>query len=302
VSGKELAPPVRIAERLEDAGAGSMIYVDERGQVRAPGQTRMITYLTLAGLGAVFAGLDWACWIYGGGFGIAAAGGITLWAAREVHDWVRLRRATALVVADRLDEAEALLARIGGRHSNADPIKSQVDQNLARVASMRGQYAEALAHLESALAVRATARELRGRRRTLEYSRVQTLVNLDRVAEARARFDELPRALEGDYLRLVRATTELYLAFAEGEHQFEPAYLREQAEIGMGIPSAIAQLALIAWAEERLGHRRAAADLLAIARARSGLRYVRLFYPRLADWMEARAAQGTGGDGHRDRA
>ena len=91
---------------------------------------------------------------------------------------------------------------------------------------------------------------------------------------------------EGDYLRAQRAAAELYLAFGDGQHTFDPAYLREQADIAIALPSGRVLLGLIAWAEGRAGHPRREAELLALARARPGESHVRRLYPRVAAWMD----------------
>jgi tetratricopeptide (TPR) repeat protein len=167
-------------------------------------------------------------------------------------------------------------------------IKAAAQRNLARIAALRGRHEAALAFQESALALLGR-RSSRSERRMLAYGCVVTLVNLDRVAEARVRFDTLPRALEGDYLRAQRAAAELYLAFGEGAHRFEPAFLREQADIAVTLPSARVLLGLLAWAQDQAGHPRIAAELLALARDRPGESHVRRLYPRLATWMDGRA-------------
>jgi hypothetical protein len=123
----------------------------------------------------------------------------------------------------------------------------------------------------------------------LEFARVITLVNLDRVADARERLAAVPRALDGDYLRAQYAAAQLYVAFAEGQHDFDPAFLREQAEIALSLPSARALLALIAWAEQRAGRSAEGGRLLALARERPGETQIRRLMPRLADWMDGRA-------------
>jgi hypothetical protein len=274
-----------MAERLEDASVGSLVYVDARGQVRSPSRYRRLTALYLLGLGGTLCAVNWLYWAIGGPIGLAVGGAMTVLLARHLPAWSRVRRAVTLIVAERLDEAERLLARVDRGRGLPASMKAGARRNLARIAALRGRHGDALAFSESALALLGR-RSSQSERRMLTYACVVTLVNLDRVAEARVRFDTLPRALEGDYLRAQRAAAELYLAFAEGEHRFDPAFLREQADIAIALPSARVLLGLLAWAQGRAGHPRLAADLLAQARERPGESHVHRLYPRLAVWMD----------------
>ena len=171
-------------------------------------------------------------------------------------------------------------------------IRSRALQDLARIASLRGRHREALALQEGALeAAAGDAQASRWQVRAVDYAMVVTLVNLDRVADARRRFDAITRTLEGDYLRAVRATTELYVAFAEDHSRFEPALLRERADVAVSLPSALPLLLLVAWAYERSGQREAAAPLLAAASARTGWNLLRPLFPRLAAWHDSVTAR-----------
>jgi hypothetical protein len=111
-------------------------------------------------------------------------------------------------------------------------------------------------------------------------------VNLGQVPEARRRFEALPRALEGDYLRLQRTVTELYLALAEETHQFDPSFLREQTDIALGLREVSVLPALLAWAQGFAGHPTEAASLLAAARQKPSVRFLHKLYPRLGAWMD----------------
>jgi len=194
----------------------------------------------------------------------------------------------ALVAKGRLDEAERLFRRLNRSRWTNIWIKGHAARGLARIALFRGRYQEALGLEEWVLRLFSRDRRLRSRRRMIEYERVVTLVNLGRIPEARRGFDALPRILEGDYLRLLRSTTELYLALGEGEHRFDSAFLREQAEIALAISAARSQLMLLAWAQDQAGQPGTAAQLLEVARDRPGEAIVRKLYPRLAEWMDAR--------------
>jgi tetratricopeptide (TPR) repeat protein len=286
VSRKLLAPQVPFAETLEAASVGSLVYVDERGQVRSHRLYRKRVGLRLAGALAAMTGYTGILWMMGGPAGLVVGGLLTLLITRNLPAAGALRRGTVLVAAGRLDEAETLLRRLIGGGFTAAGIKAYAEQALARVAALRGRHDEALGLQSSALNRLSRSRRLRARRRIIEYDRVVTLVNLDRVADARQRWDALPRALEGDYLRLQRTVTELYLALGEGQHRFEPAFLREQADIASSVPMSASLPALLAWAQTFAGHPQKAALLLATARERAGGATIRKLYPRLGAWMD----------------
>jgi tetratricopeptide (TPR) repeat protein len=286
VNDKALTKPAQIAERLEEASVGSLVYVDQRGQVQSSGRYRREMAARLAGVGVCLGVINWLSWTTWGPVGLAIGGGTTLLLFRQVSTMLRLRRAVALVAGEQLDEAEALLHRIRRGWPLITAIKAQVDQNLARVAALRGRHQDALAFEESALRLTANTRAGRSRRRMLEFARVVTLVNLGRVAEARERLAAVPRALDGDYLRALYAAAHLYVAFGEGKHDFDPAFLREQAEIALALPTARSLIGLIAWAEQRAGRSAEGARLLALARERPGEDQVRRLMPRLAEWMD----------------
>lgn len=286
VSQKLLAPQVSFAETLEDASVGSLVYVDERGQVRSPRIYQRRFGLRMAGAVVAMSGYTGILWMMGGPAGLVVGGLLTLLIARNLPATGTLRRGTVLVAAGRLDEAEVLLRSLIRGRFTAAGIKAYAEQALARVAALRGRHAEALALQSSALDRLSRSRRLRARRRIIEYDRIVTLVNLGLVADARRRFDALPRALEGDYLRLQRTVTELYLALGEGEHRFEPAFLQEQADIASSVPMSASLPALLAWAQAFAGHPHKAALLLATARERAGGATIRKLYPRLGAWMD----------------
>src|SRR5262245_44121361 len=64
--------------------------------------------------------------------------------------------------------------------------------------------------------------------RVARYAEVQFLIGLDRIADARAAFDPLGPAPDGELLRVAYWETELYLAFAEGKHGLDDDALHER--------------------------------------------------------------------------
>jgi len=287
VSDKPLAARVPIAESLEEASVGSLIYVDQRGQVRSANQYKQRVTLTTAGTVVAMAAYTGILTMVGGPIGFAVGGAFSLLVARNLAAARTLYRATELLASTRLGEAEPLLVRLITRRWTPYRIKANAEQTLARIRALGDRYDQALALQSSAIARLSNDRRARARRRMIEYERMVTLVNLGRIPEARRRFEALPRTLEGDYLRLQRTITELYLSFAEETHQFEPAFLREQADIALGLREASAFPALLAWAQGFAGHPREAAPLLAAARQRASVRALYKLYPRLGAWMDA---------------
>jgi tetratricopeptide (TPR) repeat protein len=284
-----LAPAALVAlfaESLEDATAGTMMYVDARGQVRPSGWYRRRVALGIAGAVVAMGGYTAVLTFVGGPMGFAVAGVFSLLVVRNLVAARVLYRATVLLVAGRLGEAEASLGRLVGRRLTPYRIKANAEQALARIAVLRGRYDQALVLQSSAVKRLAKDRRARSRRRMIEYERMVTLINLGQIAEARQRFDGLPRALEGDYLRVQRTITELYLCFAEDRHRFDPAFLQEQADLALGLRSASVLLVLLAWAQNFAGHDRRAAQLLTLARERTDQDWIRKLYPRVCSWMD----------------
>ncbi len=112
--GAEMADdsPRRVADSLTEATAGSVIYVDQRGQIRTArehGQQVTRHFVTL-GLGMTAATALY--WMVGGPFGLVVGAGLTLLFLREVPAHRKLSRASRLMAAERLAEAEPPLRRL----------------------------------------------------------------------------------------------------------------------------------------------------------------------------------------------
>jgi hypothetical protein len=227
-------------------------------------------------------------WAVGGPSGLAIGGALTLFLLRSAPAFQRVDRASRLMASERFAEAELLLRRVVGSRWTSEALRGRAERLLALAVVIRGDHQQALALQTSALRRMGRDRSRRFDLRALAYARVVTLVNLDRVPEAAARFAALPRLLEGDYLRLQRSYAELYLAFAEGRRQFDRDELHAQADQALALPQARAWLTLLAWAHEQMGDGAAAARLLAAAENRSSPERVRAIFPKLADWLASR--------------
>jgi tetratricopeptide (TPR) repeat protein len=284
--------PDPAADSFEEAEAGALVYVDERGRVVATRERARSALKQYGALGVLLGATNWIYWTMGGPAGLAVGGTLTLLILRQAGLGRSLERAMALVASDRLDAAEAELQRLLRRVLLPTRLRARGEAALARIASLRGDYATALIWQNAALARgQGEGEQNRGsERRMLEYNRAVTLANLDRVTEARRAFEAIPQALEGDYLRQLRAHAELYIAFAEGRHDFDLEALRERAEAAMPVASARPLLGLLAWAFGQVGRREESAHLLALARARAGETLVARLYPKLGDWMAAQPA------------
>lgn len=274
-------PPRRVADSLTEATAGSVIYVDQRGQVRPAREQgqRLTRYFVTLGLGMTAATALY--WMVGGPFGLAVGAALTLLFLRDAPAHQKLNRASRLMAAERLAEAEPLLRRLTTSRLVSETMRGRAERFLAMVVVARGDHQQALALQTSALARMRKHRSLRYDRRALVYSQVITLVNLDRTGEAAALFARLPRLLEGDYLRVLRAHAELYLALAEGRQQFHREELRAQADLALAMPHGRAWLMLLASAYGQMGDRASAARLLAVAETRPSVERLRAMFPKL---------------------
>jgi hypothetical protein len=287
MSGDDATRPGGVADGFESAQAGALVYVDERGRVVAARERARSAAAQYGTLAVVLGATNWLYWSMGGPIGLAMGGTLTLLILRQVTMARSLEQAMSLLAGEEIDAAEASLKRLLGRVLVPRRLRARAEASLGRIASLRGDYAAALVWQDAALAHGQGEQDRGSERRMLEYNRVVTLVNLDRTVDARRGFEAIPQALEGDYLRQLRAHAELYIAFAEGRHDFDLEALRERAEAAVPIASARPLLALCAWAFGQMGRRRESAELLQIARARDGEALVERLYPKLAAWMAA---------------
>jgi tetratricopeptide (TPR) repeat protein len=284
--GDDAARPDGIADSFEAAEAGALVYVDERGRVVAARERTRSAVAQYGTLAVLLGATNWLYWSVGGPVGLAVGGAVTLLILRQTGMARGLERAMALLAAERLDDAEARLQALLRRPFLPRRLRARTEAGLARIASLRGDYVAALTWQEAALA-HGGERGKGSESRMLEYNRAITLVNVGRVAEARQAFESVPIALEGDYLRQLRAHAELYVAFAEGRHDIDVEALRERADAAVPVASARPLLGLLAWAFRQIGRRNEATQLLALARARAGEGLVDRLYPKLAAWMAA---------------
>jgi hypothetical protein len=281
------APPMELAESLEKAPPRSFVHVDAKGNVRSPARYKVLQAISYGSAAAIVGGVTL---VYGALLGLPGVGigvGLGAWVGLHVRRGIRLQQATRLLVHDRLDEAEALLREVLAGWRVPRNVRALAEQNLAALEVRRGNYESALDHQRAAMTLYARNRKKTLFAHTVEYAEITTLVNLERVGEARQRFEQQHGHVpEGDYLRLQHWVAELYVCLAEGEHRISADDLHERAKAALGITGAAGLLGLTAWAHAQLGDSDQAWHLLREAYDRMQGTAVERALPRLYDWME----------------
>lgn len=281
----EPVPPMVLARDLQASTPQSFVHVDRKGQVRSPARFRAMqvaVYGVLASAGVVYGVLF-------GAFGVAASLVAGVLVALNVRRNRGLQKAARLLMHDRVEEAQPLLEAMLRRRLAAR-IKAIVEQNLGACHARRGRYAEALAHQRASIALHGRSRFRGPLAAAAEYAELVVLVNLDRVAEARALLGARhPKVPEGDYLRVLHWGAELYVALAEGKHALSADELHERARAALGITSAASLLGLLAWAHHASGDLDQAWHLLREAEDRRVGVPIEATLPKLHAWMAAHA-------------
>jgi hypothetical protein len=287
------APTVTLARTLEEASPRAFVHVDGSGQVRSPGRYRALQALSYGAAGAIVTGVTV---IYGallGPAGVAIGAGLAAYLGWSIRRGQRLQRATALIVHDRLDEAERLLETVLRSWRCPKHVRALAEQNLGAIETRRGNYEAALTHERAAMAIYAGGRRRSPMARIVEYAEVTTLVNLGRVGEARQRLEAKGAVPTGDYLRMQHWVAELYVCLGEGEHRLDGDALHERGREALKVTGAAALLGLCAWAHAHTNDTDQAWHLLREALDRQeGLRIDRAL-PRLHEWMQAHAAEAA---------
>lgn len=280
---------VSLADDLASADRDQLVHVDARGQVRSPRRFHAINAAAYTVGGAASAWLVFLG-IVGGPVTTAISLGFVGVFSSTIARVRRLNRAAQWMVEDRVEDAIPVLeglaaARVPPRRA----IRAFAEQHLGECHARRGRHAEALAHQRRALA-RWGARRRAPMARACELAEIVTLVNLGRTDEARRLADERrPAAPEGDWLELLRSTSELYVAFAEGDHRLDDDELHARARTALAVSRAAALLALTAWAHHRRGDEDQAWHLLREALDRRAGLPIAQTMPRLHAWIEAHA-------------
>jgi hypothetical protein len=152
------APPMRLADSLEDAAPRTFVHVDRKGQVRSPARYKALQAASYGAAAAIVGGVTV---MYGALLGIPGIGVGAAFAAYFGWHMRRsrlLHKATVLLVHDQLDEAEALLRKVLASWRCPKHVAALAEQNLGAVYNRRGNFEEALAHQRAAIRSRARCR------------------------------------------------------------------------------------------------------------------------------------------------
>ena len=262
------APPMRLADSLEDAAPRTFVHVDRKGQVRSPARYKALQAASYGAAAAIVGGVTV---MYGALLGVP---GIGVGAAFAAYFGWHLRALAPVAQSDGAARARSARRGRGAPAQGAGVVAlpearaALAEQNLGAVYNRRGNFEEALAHQRAAMTLYARGNAKSPMRQVVEYAEIITLVNLGRVGEARQRFDQKQgKVPEGDYLRMQHWGAELYVCLAEGEHRLDPEQLHQCAIAALKITGAAALLGLSAWAHWKLGDTRSG-----VAPAQRGVR------------------------------
>jgi tetratricopeptide (TPR) repeat protein len=286
------APPMKLAESLEDAAPRTFVHVDRKGQVRSPARYRALQAVSYGAAATIVGGVTVMYGALLGPWGVSVGAAFAAYFGWQMRRSRLLQKATVLLVNERLDEAEALFRKVLASWRCPRHVAALAEQNLGAVYNRRGNFEEALSHQRAAMTLYAKSNTRSPMRQVVEYAEIFTLVNLGRVGEARQRFDQKQgKVPEGDYLRMQHWGAELYVCLGEGEHRIDPEQLHQCAIAALKITGAAALLGLTSWAHWKMGDTDQAWHLLAEAYdRRKGARLERTL-PLLWQWMEAHATE-----------
>jgi hypothetical protein len=288
----EPVPKLVLAKDLAGASPRSFVHIDRSGAVRSPARYRAIEAASYAFLAATTVGVTITYGMAFGLPGVAIGAAMGLLFGRAIRRGRRIQQAARLLVHDRVEEAEVILQDILKSRFLPRRLRALAEQNLAACHTRRGRFEEALVHQRTAIGLHGR----RGRKspfaRIVEYNELATLVNLGRVAEARALLAQRhPHVPDGDFLRIHHWLSELFICFAEGKHHLDADELHDRARVALQITSAAGLLALLAWAHHTSGDADQAWHLLREAIDRRDGTPLERAMPSLHAWMEQHRAE-----------
>ena len=241
-------PQMQLARTLEEAGPKTFVYIDSHGRVRPPTQYKMMQAASYAMLTTILVGGSVLYTYLWGLLGLLFPLVFGSLVGRNLMVTRRINQAALLSSHDRLDEAESILRRLLRRKLLGRRLRALCHHNLGAVATRRGEHAEALIQLRSAISLYQESWRKSPHLRSCQYGEVIALCNLGRPDEARERLASIRKTEQGDYLLLKYWTTDLYVRFCAGEEPPPPSELWERAERALKITASSALLALCAWA------------------------------------------------------
>lgn len=271
--------PVKMARDHASRNPREMVFVNNQGESVSPLRAHG-TVVALIGGFVVLAVTGVVSWPVP-----VIMGGIVSWAYLQLN---RALRGNALALHGRLEEAEKMLTPLARSPLAHPAYRGLARSTLAGIEMRRGNHAAALEWARKGSRFGWPKLSVAFCR----LGRVTALVNLDRVAEARAFFDRyLKRVPKGDLLRHAHWGTELYLALAEGKHMIGADELHRRAREALGVTTGRTLLALLAWAHQQNGDVDQAWHLLRESLQRDDLWDTEKALPRLHAWMEAHRAE-----------
>jgi hypothetical protein len=269
----------RIADSLDRAEPGQLVYVARDGSIVPPARAQRRTAAVMSVAGVSFAlgvGLSIAylpVMLIPYGL-IGARLGVTLRATRA------LNRVAILMQDDKIAEARALAEPIAAARWMPRQWRGLALYRLAWCAVHERDYERALVLVRAARA-KLPPRDVHAV--IARYGEVQILVSLGRVEEARLLFTQLGTAPDGELLRVSHWETELYLAFGEGKHALDDDALHDRVRKALAMSRSRLLLILLAWAHEASGDREHMGFLLAQAEDRKTPRD--RIPPRVETWL-----------------
>jgi tetratricopeptide (TPR) repeat protein len=290
-SGSATTAVTPVARSLEEAVPGSMMFVNDRGDVISSRRVRW--QMAAAGfyhaaIGALLVGFGVSLFGWAGSAAGSAYLAFGLWNLRER---LRAARAARLIAIDP-SRAETQLAALARGRWRVSRVRAYAYFGLAHVAMRRGDAAAALEHYRTAIVYYAKSDDEAGvHAQFARHGQVIALVNLDRVADARAALAALGPLPSGNALRIHRWMSELYVCFGEGFHALGPDDLHERSREALRLSSAGMLVALCAWAHAQRGDHDQARHLVAEVGERADLAQLPLVCPKLHAWMTAYAGR-----------
>lgn len=283
--GEADVPELDVAESLERAGQHSLVYVGQKGAVVAPQKVRAGVAMAATFYGLSVAASAWLFTAAFGWVGLVGAGVFGALFGRQLLLPLRLRKVASLMVRERYAEAEALAKRVRDAWPRNRLTRREAINAMVQIASVQGQFHRAKKLQAEAEALYRYAHEKKSvQYRIHRYGRVVTLANLGEFDAARRLFTEAGEPPQGDYLRLLHWTCELFLAFCDGRHALDDDALHERGRRGLEVVPGTPLLALAAWGFEHSGDTDMCAHLLATVDERWEPRMARSL-PRLDAWL-----------------
>jgi hypothetical protein len=280
-------PTTKVARNLQVASSREFVYVDRKGRVMSPARLRFNQVASYGLMAGFLGGATSLYYATMGSAGLVVGGVLGLWFARAIGTGLSLGAGLRLMVADRFDEAAAVFTRIAGGRFVPRRLRANAELNLGHCRAIAGRHEEALALYRSSVARWAGSRGLYAA--LARRSELGALINLGRLTEARARLTALGPAPQGEYLRLQHWTLELYLALAEGHHDFPEEELYRRSRAALAITTAAGLLGLLAWAYQQRGDQEMSRHLLAECLDRHFGPRISGALPLLQRWLDQQA-------------